>query len=183
VDYSITDGLFMTYGGGTRFTSPDGTNWNLKRLDYGCPPMNNYGKKGGGGIYGNGLLVTVMSHGRIYTSTDEKNNKQSYKQNSGTSDDLNYVTYGNGLFVVVGGNSGTWFTSSSGTILTSPDGTTWTKRNSGTSDDLWGVTYENGLFVTVGSNGIILTSPDGTTWTKRNSGTSDDLYGVTSYSQ
>ena len=81
-----------------------------------------------------------------------------------------------GLFVAVGDN---------GTILTSPDGTTWTQRTSppgpfGARVHLYDVTYGNGLFVTVGGdNGTILTSPDGTTWAKRNSGTSNDLYGVT----
>jgi hypothetical protein len=81
-----------------------------------------------------------------------------------------------GLFVAVGDN---------GTILTSPDGTTWAKRTSppgpfGARVHLYDVTYGNGLFVTVGGdNGTILTSPDGTTWAKRDSGTSNDLYGVT----
>ena len=54
----------------------------------------------------------------------------------------------------------------SGTIITSPDGTSWTKRTSGTIYNLNGVTYGNGLFVTVGW-GTILTSSDGTTWTER----------------
>jgi hypothetical protein len=51
------------------------------------------------------------------------------------------VTYGNGLFVAVGED---------GTILTSPDGVTWTQRTSGTSNWLNGVAYGNGLFVAVG---------------------------------
>ena len=29
-----------------------------------------------------------------------------------------------------------------GTILTSPDGTSWTSRTSGTSQNLWGVSYQ-----------------------------------------
>jgi len=70
----------------------------------------------------------------------------------------------------------------SGTILTSPDGTTWTERTSGTPEYLIGVTYGNGLFVTVGYLGTIFTSTDGTSWTKRTSGTSKYLRGVT-YSQ
>ncbi len=78
-----------------------------------------------------------------------------------------------GLFVSVG---------VSGTILTSPDGTTWTKRTSGTSNQLLGVTYVNGLFVTVGDYGTILTSSEGNSWTKRTSGISNILGGVT-YSQ
>jgi hypothetical protein len=79
------------------------------------------------------------------------------------------VTYGNGLFVAVG---------KYGTILTSPDGVTWTARTSGTSDYLRSVTYGNGLFVAVGEYGTILTSPDGVTWTAQTSGTGNDLNGV-----
>jgi len=66
-----------------------------------------------------------------------------------------------------------------GTILTSPDGISWTERTSGTWEYLRGVIYGNGLFVTVGQSGIILTSPDGNSWTERTSGTSEDLQGVT----
>jgi len=67
---------------------------------------------------------------------------------------LNGVAYGkdlngNGLFVAVGGG---------GTILTSPDGITWTLQTSGTSNTLYGIAYGNGRFVAVGEN-VILTSP------------------------
>ena len=69
---------------------------------------------------------------------------------------------------------------SSGTILTSSDGTTWISRTSGTTNTLYGVTYGNSTFVAVGDGGTILTSSDnGTTWTSRISGTSDTLRGVT----
>jgi len=67
----------------------------------------------------------------------------------------------------------------SGTILTSSDGISWTKRTSGKWGYLKGVTYRKGLFVTVGRNGLILNSSDGTTWTERTSGTSRNLQGVT----
>jgi uncharacterized membrane protein len=73
-------------------------------------------------------------------------------------DSLFGVTYGNGLFVAVGGR---------GTILTSPDGVTWTPRASGTDKFLFGVAHGNGLFVAVGWDGTILTSPDGVSWTPR----------------
>jgi hypothetical protein len=78
-----------------------------------------------------------------------------------------------GMFLTVG---------SSGTILTSSNGTSWTKRTSGTSETLSGVNYGNGLFVTVGRTGTVLTSPDGNSWTERTSGTLELLSGVT-YSQ
>jgi hypothetical protein len=56
-----------------------------------------------------------------------------------------------------------------GTILTSPDGITWTARTSGTTDHLNGVAWSSIvlLFVAVGANGTIRTSPNGTTWTTR----------------
>ena len=68
---------------------------------------------------------------------------------------------------------------SSGTILTSSDGTTWTSRTSGTSETIRAITYANSTFVVVGFSGTILTSSDGTTWTSRTSGTSNKLLGVT----
>jgi hypothetical protein len=65
-----------------------------------------------------------------------------------------------------------------GTILTSPDGVTWTRRTSGTNSELRGVAYGDGLFVAVG-DGTILTSPDGVSWTRQTPPTGNWLYGVT----
>ncbi len=70
------------------------------------------------------------------------------RSSGGTS--LSGVTYGNGLFVAVGG---------SGTILTSPDGMTWTQQTSPASEILYDVAYGNGTFVAVGYRGTIVTSP------------------------
>ena len=76
----------------------------------------------------------------------------------------------------------------SGTILTSSDGTTWTKVTATYTSDNGStktpsfndVTYGNGTFVAVNPNGIILTSTDVTSsWTQRTSGTTNDLNGVT----
>ena len=65
-------------------------------------------------------------------------------------DSLYGVAYGSGTFVAVGRN---------GTILTSPDGRSWTARTSGTSNWIEGVSYGNNTFVALGENGTILTSP------------------------
>ena len=53
------------------------------------------------------------------------------------------------LFVSVGGK---------GTIITSSNGTKWTRRTSGTKAKLRAVTYGNDTLVAVGFSGIILTS-------------------------
>ena len=72
------------------------------------------------------------------------------------------ICYGNGLFVAVSLN---------GTIMTSPDGITWTEQTPPEVGNTWmSVCYGNGLFVAIGQNGDhkVMTSPDGITWTARN---------------
>ncbi len=60
-------------------------------------------------------------------------------------------------------------------VLTSPEGVTWTSRGSGTSFGLSAITYGDGQFVAVGDAtfgvwlGRLWTSPDGVTWTERTS--------------
>ena len=46
-----------------------------------------------------------------------------------------------------------------GTILTSPDGASWTARTSGKTTNLHGIVWSGSKFVAVGDNGTILTSP------------------------
>lgn len=72
------------------------------------------------------------------------------------------VTYGNGIFVSVGGT-----TSNLG--ATSSDGVTWTSRTLPNSTDWFSVAYGNGLFLAMSgnSNNISATSPDGINWTSR----------------
>jgi alpha-tubulin suppressor-like RCC1 family protein len=68
------------------------------------------------------------------------------------------VTYGNGVWVIVGDG---------GKIYTSTNRTTWTERTSNTTQPITGVAWATnlGLFAAVGSNGYIATSTDGTIWT------------------
>ena len=79
------------------------------------------------------------------------------EQTSGTANNLSDVTYGQGLYVAVGQSS---------TILTSPDGVTWTSRSAPTSlsliDD---IAFANGVFVAAGlATSPIIYSADGITW-------------------
>jgi hypothetical protein len=77
------------------------------------------------------------------------------------------ITYGNGLYAIVGS------TNNVASILTSPDGDTWTLRQAGTSPGgpINSVTYGGNRFVAVGNNdGLEYTSVGfsaGTTWTRR----------------
>src|SRR5437016_3459231 len=69
---------------------------------------------------------------------------------------LSGIAYGNSQFVAVG---------DAGTILSSPDGGSWTKIRAGTTNNLSGITFGNDRFVTVGYDGTILISVGGATWT------------------
>ena len=107
--------------------------------------------------YGGGRFVAVGYHGMIYTSVDDSTWKY---RTPGTAATLFSVAYGNGYYVAVGING------YSGSILTSPDGLTWTEANLGAiQNTLYSVTYGNGRFIAVGSGGAILSSngnPTGT---------------------
>jgi hypothetical protein len=76
---------------------------------------------------------------------------------------------------------------SSGTVIKSSDGITWTEVSESASDNSSGlsgtindITYGNGTYVLVGSAvGDVYSSSNGNSWTSRTSGTSNTLYGVT----
>ncbi|OGJ85858.1 MAG: hypothetical protein A2268_01215 [Candidatus Raymondbacteria bacterium RifOxyA12_full_50_37] len=99
---------------------------------------------------------------------------------SGTTYNINSITFGDSQFIAVGGNS---------TILTSSDGMNWTSRNSGTTVGLNSITYGNNQFVAVGGGYIMsqynatttVTSTDGITWANitNNGGAPYYLYSIT----
>ncbi len=62
-----------------------------------------------------------------------------------------------------------------GTVLSSPDAITWTKRDSGTTSDLRSVTWDGSLFVAVGTDGAVSTSADGLAWTHQAAPTTDSF--------
>ena len=55
-----------------------------------------------------------------------------------------------------------------GTILTSPDGITWTSKNYGENKYFSGVTYADSKFFAVGHSATVLKSTDGIPWTSSN---------------
>lgn len=79
------------------------------------------------------------------------------------------MTFGNGLYVGVGGV---------GRIATSADGATWTEQSSGTTMNLNDIVYSGTSFIAVGDGGNILTSEDAITWIERNSEQNTILKGI-----
>ncbi len=171
------NGQFVAVGfNGTIITSPDGTTWTTQNS--GTTTLLK------SVTYGNNQFVAVGYYSTILTSVD---GKTWTTQNSGlilTRDYyhyLNSVTYANGKYVAVGGISdhSPGVTGPIHLVLTSIDGTTWTKIDvSGTNSFLNSVTYGNNQFVAVGTEGTIRTSQDGTTWTPQNLGTTKSLASV-----
>jgi hypothetical protein len=167
------NGVFVAVGdGGTILTSPDGVTWmprtsGTTNLLYGV-------------TYGNGVFVAVGYACTILTSPD---GGTWTGKTSGTANPYPYtgVTYGNGTFAAVGFSYAfyPWAPGWVGSIITSPDGVTWTGKTAGGVSPLYGVAYVNGIFIAVGVGGTIYTSSDGITWTQRKSITNDVLYGVT----
>lgn len=95
---------------------------------------------------------------------------------SPTTNILTGVAWSNNQFVVVGRSASEG--NLPATILTSPDGNTWTSRTPGTNAGLNAVIWAGTQWVAVGFTGTILTSPDGITWTTRTSGTTNHLTAV-----
>jgi hypothetical protein len=163
VAYGVTQ--FMAVGDGTILISPNATAWteilNPEAINtewiyfviYGGPlslPNNEFVTVGYNGYFG-AFFRTIIN--RTITTVYLHYNLKS----------VTYVSY---QFVAVGDG---------GSVLTSPNGTTWTTENSGTINNLKSVAYGNNQYVALGDGGTIVTSTNGTTWTLRSSGTNYNL--------
>jgi len=127
--YGVAYGGGIYLGVGDNYTliySFDGTSWG-NMGSYGDISINDI-------IYANSNFYAIMGSGYISICPNCISSSVNWNDaiNTGVSDDLNGIVYGNSSYVIVG---------ASGTILTSTNGTTWTSRTSGTSNDLKGVIY------------------------------------------
>jgi hypothetical protein len=104
------------------------------------------------------LAVLLLAVGIVpaYAAADPLDEWQNNPLPAGYS--LKTIAYGNGTFVAIG---------SYGLVLTSNDGTVWTRQLSVPPYELYDIVYGNGLFVAPDGYGNIWTTADGITWTKR----------------
>lgn len=86
-----------------------------------------------------------------------------------TTNTLQGIGWGNGLFVAVGAQ---------GTVLSSRDARTWTTGSIGGSAFLSSVTPYAGGWIASGSLGSLYTSPDAITWSRQDLGITDWIYRV-----
>lgn len=150
-------------------TSPNGVDWT---------PRTNAAKGGLYSVAWSGTqFVAVGTNGQIFTSA---NGIAWASRNSGVKLLLSDVVWTGAQFVAVGGNT---VDDPSGTgpggsvVLTSPNGTTWTRRTIPTANPLQAVCFDGHQLVAVGahysgaepglSEAAVLTSSDGVNWTLR----------------
>lgn len=178
------NGMFIAGGVGGKVTySEDGVNWevasnrlDLKAIAYGdgrkiaklvtavngVPVVHEY--------YSGNVIVGISSGGYLrfsedgkmwgfatYKTEDEDGNEITvpYQTHAVFSYSVTDITYGNGMFVAVGGR---------GQVYATEDFKTWIPATGTGSQQLKSVTYDNGMFVAVGYSGTIIYSKDGKEW-------------------
>jgi hypothetical protein len=142
--------------------------WIARSAIIGAPTMHALAYQAGP------VYIAVGDGGAIYRNTTGGMTSAWTTESSGTVQNLYGVSYVNGLFVAVG---------AAGTLLTSPDGLTWTAQTSNTNNALrhvsYGVTSAGvGTYVAVGDAGTIVSSTDATTWTAQTIPTTQSFYSV-----
>jgi hypothetical protein len=132
--YSVTygNGLYVAVSnldsGNQVITSQDGVNWTVKTT----PENNGWASV----TYGNGIFVAVASNSNgAYAIITSQDGNTWFGRSSSIA--LNYVAYGNGLFV--GGNTFAYSVST--------NGINWTATSVASGSNLYPIGYGNGLFV------------------------------------
>jgi len=159
VTWESINNQFLIVGAGGTVLTGDGTVWESKELGLApAPNLEDVAWLGDSyiAVGKNGAIITSNNDGSSWIAQDPGDSVSSITLKGVASD-------GN-LIVVVGTN---------GTMLTSPDGETWTALPTIVNNDLNDISWDGNKFGVVGSNDTILTSPDGVTWTSHIPGTPD----------
>jgi hypothetical protein len=156
-------GSFGTLSSTYMATSPDAVTWTPVALPVGSPGIVKL-------AFGNGAFVAVQSSNGVQDvrSLLRSTNGVDWQEQalpSSASPELVAVAFGRGQFIAVGGK---------GTIISSPDGITWTNRAEPGAYTLVEILDAGESYIAFGfedssSKSIIITSPDGITWTRRRS--------------
>ena len=141
----VSNGYVVTGSQGLIQTSPDLTTWT----DVGGSPHPIWFSV----AFNNGTFIALDEHQHAYASTDGR----TWTAVTLPAGDVERVASANGLFLAMG----------YGTLMTSPDGQTWTMRAVLQGIDYGSATFGNGMWILGGTlSDAIVTSPDLQAWTK-----------------
>jgi len=113
------------------------------------------------------MVVAVGDGGIIYTSTD--GHDWTVRRKNGHNDALTDVVWAGDQFIAVGWNA---------TLISSPDGITWTGIGVDPIRHLYGVAASDTLLIAVGSLSTVYSSRDGVEWFPLNTGITEDVFDV-----
>lgn len=113
------------------------------------------------------MVVAVGDGGIIYTSTD--GHDWTVRRENGPNDALIDVVWAGDQFIAVGWNA---------TLISSPDGITWTLIGVDPIRHLYGVAASDTLLIAVGSLSTVYSSRDGVEWFPLNTGIAEDVFAV-----
>ena len=191
-DVSYGQNLFVAVGlGGVIKTSPDGVTWTSRTASV-AANFNDVAYANGTFVAVGGTVVGVTEP--VTLSADGVTWTNPTTPFTGT---MNGVSFGNDIWVAVGSqvsavstdNGDTWtkytgisalalaqglsygngvfFAAGIGSVITSPDGVTWTDRQISGAGVFLDVAFGNQLFVALDGAGRIYTSTDSVNWTQR----------------
>jgi len=145
------NGLFVAVGdSGKISTSPDGDTWTLRSSG-----VTSHLR---GVTFGNGIFVAVGLSSAILTSVNGIDWDIQTPISGFTV--IFSAVYGNGVFVIAGGNNGS--------VSVSTDGMIWSDAFTAFSNDvIFDLSYGNGVFIASGQDGSLATSINGTDWVQR----------------
>ncbi len=155
-------GKFWSVGNSVILNSTDGVNWSNP----------NTGTSFAGRSIGyNGSRYVITSSGSVRYSEDDGATWNLVNLGWSEYRMMHGIAWDGSQFVVVGDH---------GTVITSPDGISWTEQTSPVTAHLRAIVHSGGTFVAIGNGGAIITSPNGTSWTQQTSGTTSQLLDITS---
>lgn len=158
--------LAASGGAGIVFVS-DGTSY--RRIN--TPVITQGTNEVTSGLVGGTLRNVIVGDGGFIATSDD-NGETWTSRTSGTAQNIRGVTFGAGSFVAAAANG-------TQSILTSPDGVTWTRQTT-PNVSLVDVHFANSIYVATSNAGVVLTSTNGTTWIAATAtNTNQALNGVT----
>lgn len=157
---NFLNGQYVAFQGSAGLAvSKDGTNWAALPLPFDGSTINQI-------AYGNGQYVAVggTATGSLLATSPDLTNWTFAA--AGPDRALNSVAFGGGVFAAVGSTGSAALGTFTSFVITSTNGSDWTRQNSPTNTGVVDIVYGNGRFVAALNDAgpQFMVSTDGTSW-------------------